>query len=208
MQPRVQLRAVDETEAAAVRRLAASRTAPAGVVQRAWVIRALLEDPTRSATAAGRLAGFTREDAGPCWVRRFNAAGGSGGRRRPIPRRRRASRSQASFPLEISELGGRACRTEAADSARAAAGSLPSQAAERTAERPRPPRPERGIAYAAAECVAVGRARRASSRAARGEVIIWMTAKNTAGTTISIGSPEAATNPAAMLNSFLLTVNR
>jgi hypothetical protein len=32
MQPRVQLRVVDETEAAAVRRLAASRTEPAGVV--------------------------------------------------------------------------------------------------------------------------------------------------------------------------------
>jgi hypothetical protein len=69
MQPRVQLRAVEKPEAAAVRRLAASRTAPAGVVQRAWVIRALLDDPTLSATAAGRLAGFTREDAGPRWVR-------------------------------------------------------------------------------------------------------------------------------------------
>jgi len=78
MQPRVQLRVVDETEAAAVRRLAASRTEPAGVVQRAWVIRALLDDPTLSATAAGRRAGFTREDAGPCWVRRFNAVGVDG----------------------------------------------------------------------------------------------------------------------------------
>ena len=78
MRPRVQLRAMDETEAAAVRRLAASRTAPAGLVQRAWVIRALLDDLTLSATAAGRLAGFTREDAGPCWVRRFNAAGAAG----------------------------------------------------------------------------------------------------------------------------------
>jgi transposase len=78
MQPRVQLRAVEKPEAAAARRLAASRTAPAGVVQRAWVIRALLDDPTLSATAAGRLAGFTREDAGPRWVRRFNAAGVDG----------------------------------------------------------------------------------------------------------------------------------
>lgn len=78
MQPRVHLRVVDEPEATAVRRLAASRTAPAGVVQRAWVIRALLDDPTLSATAAGRLAGFTREDAGPRWVRRFNAAGLAG----------------------------------------------------------------------------------------------------------------------------------
>ena len=78
MQVRVQLRAVGEAEAAAIRRLAASRTEPAGLVQRAWVIRALLDDPTLSATAAGRLAGFTREDAGPQWVRRFNAAGVDG----------------------------------------------------------------------------------------------------------------------------------
>jgi hypothetical protein len=48
------------------------------VVQRAWVIRALLDDPTLSATAAGRRAGFTREDAGPCRVRRFDAAGVDG----------------------------------------------------------------------------------------------------------------------------------
>ena len=45
------------------------------MVQRARVIRALLEEPSRSATAAGRRAGFTREDAGPRWVRRFNAGG-------------------------------------------------------------------------------------------------------------------------------------
>ena len=87
MQPRVQLRVVDETEATAVRRLAASRAEPAGIVQRAWVIRALLDAPTLSATAAGRLAGFTREDAGPRWVRRFNAAGVAG--LRDAPRRGR-----------------------------------------------------------------------------------------------------------------------
>ena len=45
----------------------------------------------------------------------------------------------------------------------------------------------------------------ASNRAARGDVIIWITAKNTAGTAISMGSPDAATNAAAMLNPFLLT---
>jgi len=87
MQPRVQLRGVRPEEEHAVRRLAASRTEPAGVVQRAWVIRALLDDPTLSATAAGRLAGFTREDAGPRWVRRFNAAGVDG--LRDAPRRGR-----------------------------------------------------------------------------------------------------------------------
>ncbi len=65
MQARVQLRAVGEAESDAVRRLASSRSEPAGVGQRAWVIRALLDDSAPSATAAGRLAGFTREDAGP-----------------------------------------------------------------------------------------------------------------------------------------------
>ena len=45
------------------------------MVQRARVIRALLEEPSLSATAAGRRAGFTREDAGPLWARRFNAGG-------------------------------------------------------------------------------------------------------------------------------------
>jgi transposase len=87
MQGRVQLRTVGAAEAAAVRRLAASRSEPAGVVQRAWVIRARLDDPALSATAAGRLAGFTREDAGPRWVRRFNAAGVDG--LRDAPRRGR-----------------------------------------------------------------------------------------------------------------------
>ena len=41
-----------------------------------------------------------------------------------------------------------------------------------------------------------------------GDVIIWITAKNAAGTATSLGSPEATTKAAAMLNSYLLTVNR
>ena len=41
-----------------------------------------------------------------------------------------------------------------------------------------------------------------------GEVIICITAKNAAGIAISEGKPDAATKAAAMLNSFLLTVNR
>lgn len=85
MPERVQVRAVGAAEAAAVRRLAASRREAAGVVQRARVIRALLDRPRLSAAAAGRLAGFTRDDAGTRWVRRFNAAGVAGLRdaRRP-----------------------------------------------------------------------------------------------------------------------------
>ena len=72
---RVQLRAVSGEEADAVRHLAASRTEHAGVVQRARVVRALLDEPGLSAGAAARRVGFTREDVGPVWVRRFNAGG-------------------------------------------------------------------------------------------------------------------------------------
>jgi transposase len=83
MPARVQLRAVSAAEAVAVRRLAASRSEAAAVVQRARVIRALLDEPGSSATAAARRAGFTREDAGPGWVRRFNVAGLTGLRDAP-----------------------------------------------------------------------------------------------------------------------------
>jgi len=72
---RVLLRGVRDEEAEAVRRLAASRTAPAAVVQRARVVRALLDEPALAAGAAARRVGFTREDVGPVWVRRFNAGG-------------------------------------------------------------------------------------------------------------------------------------
>jgi len=78
MGQRVQLRAVSDAEAAAVRRLAASRTAAAAVVQRAQVIRALLDTPHLRAGAAARQAGFVREDCGARWVHRFNAGGVAG----------------------------------------------------------------------------------------------------------------------------------
>jgi transposase len=75
MPARVVLRRLSREEVDAVRRLAASRTEPAAVVQRSRVIRALLEEPALSAGAAARRAGFIREDSGPVWVRRFNAGG-------------------------------------------------------------------------------------------------------------------------------------
>jgi transposase len=78
MPARVELRQVSDEEAEALRRLAGSRTAPAAVVQRARIIRALLAEPTLSAGAGARRVGFTREDVGPVWVRRFNAAGIAG----------------------------------------------------------------------------------------------------------------------------------
>lgn len=52
--------------------------------------------------------------------------------------------------------------------------------------------PERGCALGV---------RPASGRAARGEVIIWMTAKKTAGIAVSLGNPDAATKAAAMLRT-------
>jgi transposase len=75
MPPRVELRRASAEEAEALRRLAGSRTEPAAVVQRARIIRALLEEPALSAGGAARRVGFTRDDVGPVWVRRFNAGG-------------------------------------------------------------------------------------------------------------------------------------
>jgi transposase len=83
MPARVQLRPVRGEEVDALRRLAASRSEPAAVVQRARIIRALLEEPTLSAGAAARRVGFMREDSGPVWVRRFNASGLAGLRDAP-----------------------------------------------------------------------------------------------------------------------------
>ena len=75
MPARVVLRSVGREEADAVRRLAASRTEPAAVVQRARIIRLLLDEPSLAAGAAARGVGFTRADVGRAWVRRFNAGG-------------------------------------------------------------------------------------------------------------------------------------
>ena len=83
MPARVQLRPVSREEAEAVRHLAASRTEPAALVQRARIIRTLLENPALSAGAAARRVGFIREDVGPAWVRRFNTAGLDGLRDAP-----------------------------------------------------------------------------------------------------------------------------
>jgi len=79
MSTRVQLRCMSCEEADAVRHLAASRTESAALVQRARLIRVLLDArfdaPELSAGAAARRVGFTRDNVGPVWVRRFNAGG-------------------------------------------------------------------------------------------------------------------------------------
>ena len=99
MPARVPLRPVRREETEGVRHLAASRTEPAAVVQRARIIRALLDDPALSAGAAARRVGFTREDVGPVWVRRFNAAGLDGLRDAP-----RAGRPPTHTPEVRSRL--------------------------------------------------------------------------------------------------------
>lgn len=75
MANRLRLRPVSATEETQIRHLAASRAKPARLVQRAQVIRALLDDPTLSAKEAGFRAGYRSEASGPKWVRRFNEGG-------------------------------------------------------------------------------------------------------------------------------------
>jgi transposase len=79
----VKLRTLTEEEKQAVRRLAASRTAPQRSVQRAKIIIALLDDPAVKACEAGQRAGYSSRQVGPQWVRRFNAEGLAGLEERP-----------------------------------------------------------------------------------------------------------------------------
>lgn len=78
MGSRVKLRAVSEEELEQVNRLAKSRTASARLVQRAKVIKALLDDPRKSATHAAQELGYRGLTAGTKWVRRFNEQGLAG----------------------------------------------------------------------------------------------------------------------------------
>lgn len=78
MGKRVKLRAVTAEEAAQVNRLAKSRTASVRLGQRAKLIQALLEDPSRSATKVAQGLGYRGPGAGVKWVRRFNEGGVAG----------------------------------------------------------------------------------------------------------------------------------
>jgi transposase len=75
---RVKLRDVSEAEREQVNGLAKSRTASVRLVQRARVIKALLDDPSQSATKAALALGYRGFTAGSKWVRRFNAQGIAG----------------------------------------------------------------------------------------------------------------------------------
>ena len=75
MSRRLPLRAVTPEEATQIRQLAASRKAPQMLVQRARVIQALLDMPTRTAAEASQMAGYRSAAAGRRWITRFNAQG-------------------------------------------------------------------------------------------------------------------------------------
>ena len=78
MPKRIRLRTLTIEEEAEIRRLAKSRTEPMRIVQRARVIRAMLDDPSLPASRAGEKAGFTGAPGGIRWVKRFNEAGIAG----------------------------------------------------------------------------------------------------------------------------------
>jgi transposase len=78
MRPAVKLRSLTTEEKVEIRRLAASRKAPHRLVQRAKVIVAMLDDPKLHATYAGLKAGFSGQQSGITWVRRFNEEGIAG----------------------------------------------------------------------------------------------------------------------------------
>jgi transposase len=74
----LRLRSVSAEEETQVRELGKSRRAEARLVQRARIICALLDNPTLSAAAAGRQAGYSSDVPGREWVKRFNERGIAG----------------------------------------------------------------------------------------------------------------------------------
>jgi transposase len=78
MGKRVKLREISEEEREQINRLAKSRTQPARLVQRAQVIQALVDAPSKSATKAAHELGYAGSAAGSKWVQRFNARGIAG----------------------------------------------------------------------------------------------------------------------------------
>ena len=75
MRKPVKLRTLTTEETTEIRRLAASRTEPFRMVQRARLITSLIDDPNLYASEAGQRVGFRSPIMGVTWVRRFNAEG-------------------------------------------------------------------------------------------------------------------------------------
>jgi transposase len=76
--PRVLLRTLTTEEETEIRRLANSRKESHRLVQRARLIAAMLDDPTRHASDTGLEVGFKSNASGPIWVKRFNREGVAG----------------------------------------------------------------------------------------------------------------------------------
>ena len=88
MPKRTRLRELTTEETAEIQRLAASRTEPYRLVQRARIIAAMADDPDLAASKAGLQMGYKSDVAGPMWVRRFNEEGLTGLEDRPRPGRK------------------------------------------------------------------------------------------------------------------------
>jgi transposase len=73
--PRVLLRTLTTEEETEIRRLANSRKEPLRLVQRARLIKAMLDEPTLHASDAGLQVGFKSNASGSIWVKRFNNEG-------------------------------------------------------------------------------------------------------------------------------------
>lgn len=87
MPKRIRLRDLTIEENEAINRIVASRTESVRRVQRARVIKSMVEDPDLTASDAGQLAGFKSNAIGPIWVKRFNEAGLAGLEDKPRPGR-------------------------------------------------------------------------------------------------------------------------
>jgi len=84
----VRLRALSSEEIEKIKELASSRELPARAVQRARVIKFLIDEPKLVATQAGLKAGFRSTSMGPEWVKRFNEKGLEGLEDQPRPGRK------------------------------------------------------------------------------------------------------------------------
>jgi transposase len=78
MPRRLHLRELTEDEKQEIERIVDSRTEPVRRVQRAKVIKFMLDDAKLLACDAGRLAGYQSDWPGREWVKRFNAQGLAG----------------------------------------------------------------------------------------------------------------------------------
>jgi transposase len=78
MRKPVKLRTLTNEETAEIRRLAASRTEPFRLVQRARLIAVMLDDPNQYASEAGQRVGYRSPIMGVIWIRRFNEEGLAG----------------------------------------------------------------------------------------------------------------------------------